>query len=253
MAANIKQTAQNATESQTVARRAAEEARAAGDAAAKAVGAVKSIAERIQVVQEIARQTDLLALNAAVEAARAGDAGRGFAVVAAEVRKLAERSQVAAGEIGQLSATTVTTVEAAGSRMAALVPQIARSADLAAQIATASQELATGADQVTQAIGQLNDVTQQTTSASEEVSSTAEDLATQAEALRAGMAFFRTGAEEPARAEAPRPAVLAKAPLPRGTRSSPVRTRGFALDLTSEEDELDAQFTREASTLRAVS
>jgi len=255
MAANIKQVAQNATTAATVARRSADEAKLSGEASSEAVAAVKSIAERIQVVQEIARQTDLLALNAAVEAARAGDAGRGFAVVASEVRKLAERSQVAAGEIGKLSVATVKAAETATQRMLALAPEIGRTADLVEEMNNANQELATGVAQVTLAIEQLNDVTQQTTSASEQVSSTAEELAGQAEALRSGMAFFRTGEEEHAGAETPRPAATPRSPARTARASNPslAPSRGFALDLSSEEDELDAQFTRKASTLRAVS
>ncbi|MEN8837477.1 MAG: methyl-accepting chemotaxis protein, partial [Celeribacter marinus] len=190
MTANIRQTADNASETENMAQKSAEDARASGRAVAEAVNAMKTIAERIMVVQEIARQTDLLALNAAVEAARAGEHGRGFAVVASEVRKLAERSQTAAGEISGLSGDTVTAAEEAGRMLEGLVPDIERTAQLVSQISGASQELATGAAQVNTAIQQLDKVTQENTSAAEEMSSTAEELSSQAEALRAAIAYF---------------------------------------------------------------
>lgn len=239
MAANIKQTAHSASEAESSARRSAEEARLSGQATAEAVAAVKTIAERIQVVQEIARQTDLLALNAAVEAARAGDAGRGFAVVAAEVRKLAERSQVAAGEIGRLSSATVSVAETAGQRLTALVPEIGRTAELVAQMASANQELATGAGQVTLAIEQLNQVTQENSSASEQVTNAASGLAAQAESLKEAMAFFRTREEQ-------HPAPAKRRPA--GPTALPAASsKAFAFDLVTEEDELDARFAAQAA------
>jgi len=254
MTANIKQTAHSASETEGVATRAAQEARLSGEAVNEAVSAVRTIAERIQVVQEIARQTDLLALNAAVEAARAGDAGRGFAVVASEVRKLAERSQGAAREIGQLSTRTVQVAETAGRRIEGLVPEIERTAGLVSQISTANQELATGAAQVALAVEQLNQVTQENTSASEQVSSTAGELAAQAEVLRSGMGFFRTGKEESTISREASPVQAAPRPTP-STAAKAASARGFAFDLTamSDEDELDAQFTRKAVVLQTAS
>jgi methyl-accepting chemotaxis protein len=238
MTANIKQTAQNASETEAMATKSAADARASGQAVTEAVSAMKTIAERIQVVQEIARQTDLLALNAAVEAARAGEHGRGFAVVASEVRKLAERSQTAAGEISHLSASTVRAAEGAGQMLVGLVPDIERTALLVSQISTASQELATGAAQVNLAIQELDRVTQENTSASQAMSTTADHLSSQADTLRRSRAFFRTG-EELATATTP----VAKPDAKPGVEPRP-KSGGFELDMGSNEDELDAQFVR---------
>ncbi len=259
MAANIKQTAQNATETEAMAVKSAADARASGKAVTEAVEAMRTIANRIMVVQEIARQTDLLALNAAVEAARAGEHGRGFAVVASEVRKLAERSQTAAGEISALSSSTVQAAEEAGRMLDGLVPDIERTSSLVSQITGASQELATGAAQVNLAIQQLDRVTQENTSASEEMSATAEELSGQAEALRSTMGFFRTrsGARAPEAASAPSaPEPAAAARAPRAPRRTPGKGRlsggGFDFDLGSPEDELDRDFVRAERADRAA-
>ncbi|EPC00497.1 hypothetical protein L861_06040 [Litchfieldella anticariensis FP35 = DSM 16096] len=191
MTANIQQNADNAAQTESIARDTAIDAEASGRAVTEAVGAMETIAEKILIVQEIARQTDLLALNAAVEAARAGEHGRGFAVVAAEVRKLAERSQAAAQEISGLSGDTVKAAQSAGEMLTKLVPDIKKSAELIAEISAASNEQNAGASQVNVAIQQLDKVTQQNTSASEEMSATAEELSSQAEQLQATIAYFR--------------------------------------------------------------
>ncbi len=191
MAANVKQTAENALATEQMAVRSAKDAEASGVAVGQAVEAMQTIAEKIAFVQEIARQTDLLALNAAVEAARAGEHGRGFAVVASEVRKLAERSQAAASEIGALSGETVRVAQEAGQMLARLVPDIRKTAELVEDITAACREQDVGASQINQAIHQLDKVTQQNASASEEVSATSVELSTQAQQLQAAIAFFR--------------------------------------------------------------
>jgi methyl-accepting chemotaxis protein len=194
MAANIKQNADNASQTEKIARQSATDAQISDEAVASAVAAMQTIAEKITIVQEIARQTDLLALNAAVEAARAGEHGRGFAVVASEVRKLAERSQTAATEISAMSSQTVKAAREAGEMLGRLVPDIKKTAELVAEISAACREQDIGGDQINQAIQQLDRVTQQNASASEEMSATSEELAAQSEQLQSSIAYFRIDA-----------------------------------------------------------
>lgn len=191
MASNIRQNADNANQTEKIASKSSEDAKKGGEAVIQTVKAMKQIAEKISIVEEIARQTDLLALNAAIEAARAGEHGKGFAVVASEVRKLAERSQTAAGEISKLSSSSTQIAEEAGEMLARLVPDIQRTADLVVEISAASKEQDSGADQINKAIQQLDQVIQQNASASEEMASTAEELSAQAEQLQAAISFFR--------------------------------------------------------------
>ena len=255
MAANIKQNADNAAQTEKISRQSAKDAEASGEAVNRAVDAMRTIADKIGIVQEIARQTDLLALNAAVEAARAGEHGKGFAVVASEVRKLAERSQTAAAEISAVSGDTVKAAQEAGEMLQRLVPDIRKTAELVSEISAACREQDVGANQINEAIQQLDKVTQQNAGASEEMSATSEELAAQAEELQASIAFFRTDsaggrsgrapARAPARASTfkspPKPAArpVAKAAAPaQSFAKSPVhaqqaRAQGFALDLTS--------------------
>jgi methyl-accepting chemotaxis protein len=263
MAATIKQSADNAGQTEKIARQSAADAIASGDAVGNAVQAMQTIAEQIVVVQEIARQTDLLALNAAVEAARAGEHGKGFAVVASEVRKLAERSQAAAAEISTLSDTTVKTAQSAGDMLSKLVPDIQRTAELVEEISAAAREQNAGAGQINTAIQQLDKVTQQNTSAAEEMSATSEELASQAEQLQTVISYFRIDdraanraapAAKPAKTAAKpnlHDAVMAAAPhmAPRlnGKAKPQAEGGGFDLSLDDEQDELDSAFTRRSA------
>ena len=252
MAANIKQNADNAAQTEKIARQSSRDAELSGVAVERAVGAMQTIAEKISIVQEIARQTDLLALNAAVEAARAGEHGRGFAVVASEVRKLAERSQGAAAEISSVSSETVKAATEAGEMLSRLVPDIRRTAELVSEISAACREQDIGASQINEAIQQLDQVTQQNAGASEQISATSEELAAQAEELQASIAYFKVdsvrGATSRAAPPSHRPA--ARTPAKPATRFKPnsvahqqARVSGFALALsTGGPDADDAAF-----------
>jgi methyl-accepting chemotaxis protein len=234
------------------------------------VQAMQTIAEKITIVQEIARQTDLLALNAAVEAARAGEHGKGFAVVASEVRKLAERSQAAAAEIGTLSVDTVKVAQEAGHMLSKLVPDIKKTAELVVEITAACREQDVGSAQINQAIQQLDKVGQQNASASEQVSSTSEELASQAEQLQSTISFFRieeaahqSGAVAPAHLDRAVKDLKVKAASmaaaehggkkPPGAKPAPVARRavkaangagGFAFAMDDNRDDRDAEFQR---------
>ena len=191
MSGNIKQNADNAQQTERLAVQAAEDAEKGGQAVAKTVVAMKEIADKILIIEEIARQTNMLALNAAIEAARAGDHGKGFAVVADAVRKLAERSQAAASEISNLSTSSVEIAENAGEMLNKIVPDIRKTSELVQEINAASTEQSTGADQINLALQQLDQVIQQNASSSEEMSSTAEELSAQAEQLQDAISFFK--------------------------------------------------------------
>ena len=193
--ASIRQNADNARLTDSMAQQAAAQAQQGGTAVQGTVSAMQSIAERISIIDDIAYQTNMLALNAAIEAARAGEHGKGFAVVAAEVRKLAERSQVAAKEIGDLATSTVKQADAAGALLAQVVPAISKTSDLVQEITAASEEQSTGMQQINQAVSQLNGVTQQNASASEELAATAEDMEDQALQLQRVMSQFRLTGE----------------------------------------------------------
>ncbi len=203
MGSNINQNAENAVKTDEIARQAAGDAEDGGRQVEDTVAAMKNIADKISVIEEIARQTNLLALNAAIEAARAGESGRGFAVVAAEVRKLAERSGEAAKEIGQLSATSVDVAEKSGQMLGKIVPDIRRTAELVQEISAASKEQTAGAAQINQAIAQLDQVVQQNASSAEEVASTAQELSGQAQQLQESMRFFKAAETDPLHPEKP--------------------------------------------------
>ena len=243
MSSNIRQNADNATQTEKIALKAAQDAQAGGQAVVQAVGAMKNIAEKISIVEEIARQTNLLALNAAIEAARAGEHGKGFAVVAAEVRKLAERSGTAAAEISELSSSTVTVADQAGQMLTKLVPDIQRTAELVQEISAASNEQNAGAEQINKALQQLDQVIQQNASASEEMASTSEELSSQAEQLQSTIAFFHLGAtaarvtrQAARRGKAQAPRKPAKALPAKGSAA------GLALDMGRDDE--DDEFER---------
>jgi methyl-accepting chemotaxis protein len=193
MAASVNQNKENARVTDKMAEKSAREATEGGDAVNRTVTAMKQIADRIGIIDDIAYQTNLLALNAAIEAARAGEHGKGFAVVAAEVRKLAERSQVAAQEIGQLASSSVGLAERAGSLLEEIVPSIQKTAGLVQEISAASDEQAGSAQHISKAMNQISQATQQSASASEQLSATAEEMSGQSLELQQIMTFFKVG------------------------------------------------------------
>ncbi|OJF96323.1 chemotaxis protein [Rhizobium sp. 58] len=263
MASNIKQNADNAAQTEKIARQSSKDAEASGEAVGRAVAAMRTIAEKISIVQEIARQTDLLALNAAVEAARAGEHGKGFAVVASEVRKLAERSQAAVAEISALSGSTVTVATEAGDMLTRLVPDIRKTAELISEISAACREQDIGASQINEAIQQLDKVTQQNAGASEQMSATSEELAAQAEELQASIAFFRVDTNgRRDQVVAKKTAVVASKPgiKPAQKRVAPMagrsdhsvsaqqaRANGFALDMSMGGPDADDRDFRQSA------
>jgi len=224
MSANIRQNADNASTTERISQKAAADAEEGGTAVMETVDAMKQIARKIGIIDEIARQTNLLALNAAIEAARAGEAGKGFAVVASEVRKLAERSQTAAAEITTLARTSTELSEKAGARIRSIVPDIRKTAELVQEIATSSREQTQGVEQINQALLQLDRIIQQNASVAEEMASMAEELSGQSEAMRNTVSFFRIGGDRAASPEAASPE--AASPAKSGTKPNAAEKKG---------------------------
>ena len=205
---SVQQNSENATETESLSRIASKDAQEGGKAVTQTVQAMRDIAGKISIIEEIARQTNLLALNAAIEAARAGDHGKGFAVVAAEVRKLAERSGVAAGEIRELSGSSVAVAEQAGAMLDKMVPDIQKTSDLIHEISAASREQAAGVSQINSGVQHLDTVIQQNASAAEELASTAEELSGQAQQLQMAISYFDLGDMHTRRPTQPAPRAL---------------------------------------------
>ncbi|WP_207260054.1 methyl-accepting chemotaxis protein [Desulfovibrio sp. Huiquan2017] len=250
MSSSISQNSESSAKTGEIAVRTAQEARKGGEAVRQTVTAMTQIAEKISIIEEIARQTNLLALNAAIEAARAGEQGKGFAVVAAEVRKLAERSGTAAAEIGELSTSSVEVAARAGKMLDAIVPNIEETAELIQEISAASNEQNAGASEINSALQQLDSVVQTNASASEEIASTAEQLSSHAVELETTMTFFNLGHGSagalpagPAKAKlGPAKSKPAPAALPKATGNGKAAAPGHGLDI--DMDESDDAFER---------
>ncbi len=247
MSANIRQNADNAMQTEKIAVKSAADAQEGGKAVAETVQAMKDIAGKISIIEEIARQTNMLALNAAIEAARAGEHGKGFAVVASEVRKLAERSQVAAGEISELSVSSVEVAERAGEMLAGILPDIQKTAELVQEINASSKEQDTGAQQINKAIQQLDQVIQQNASASEEMASTAEELSSQSAQLQSTIAFFKVDGSAAQHGQASRPLTKSASKSEAKGARQPVKVqtrKAVGHDFVLNDLDNDAEFER---------
>ena len=249
MTASITQNTENATVTDGMATKAASDSAEGGEAVRATVAAMKQIAQKIGIIDDIAYQTNLLALNAAIEAARAGEHGKGFAVVAAEVRKLAERSQVAAQEIGTVAGSSVELAEKAGRLLDQMVPNIKKTSDLVQEITAASEEQSSGVSQINSAVSQLSQTTQQNASSSEELAATAEEMSSQAEQLQQTMSFFKVAlaSEPPAKPKGRRPvsspaAKPAISRKPNGRAAEAGHANGFALSAAGVDESKFSRF-----------
>ncbi len=253
MVANIQQNTDNAKQTEKIAETASVEIKSGSDSVEQTVSSMKTIANKISIIGEIARQTNILALNAAVEAARAGEHGKGFAVVAAEVRKLAERSQVAANEINDVSSSSVDIAQKSGELLQRIVPNIQRTADLVQEIASASVEQNSGADQVNNAIQQLNQIVQQAAATAEELAASAEELNSQADYMRELVSFFKLDDTAMPVSKAPLNSGKGTSKTSAGADRQPVKAsstarmpkvNGVKIQLNGSSDSMDADFTR---------
>ena len=251
MSSNIQQNADNSHQTEKLSLKASSDAEESGRAVVQSVAAMKEIASKITIIEEIARQTNLLALNAAIEAARAGEHGKGFAVVAAEVRKLAERSQNAAGEISELSASSVDVAERAGDLLGKLVPDIQKTSELVQEISASSNEQNSGASQINKSIQQLDQVIQQNASATEEMASTSEELSSQARQLQETISFFKIdqvgqagGTVVGHRSPQSKKVVQKRVELPNGVKKPVRELSGLDLKLEKTADFDDSEFER---------
>jgi len=239
MTSSIAQNTENAKVTDGMASKAAQEAAEGGEAVKSTVAAMKQIAKKIQIIDDIAYQTNLLALNAAIEAARAGEHGKGFAVVAAEVRKLAERSQVAAQEIGEVATNSVELAERAGELLGEMVPNIRKTSDLVQEITAASEEQSSGVGQINAAVSQLSQTTQANASGSEELAATAEEMSSQAEQLQQAMHFFKLGNGDRARvtrtASSPQKPLVLKSARAERSETKPMRRLATTLEAAPDE------------------
>lgn len=232
MASSIGKNTESSGETEEIARHTASEARKGGIAVKKTVESMTQIADKISIIEEIARQTNLLALNAAIEAARAGEHGKGFAVVAAEVRKLAEKSGQAANEISELSSDSVEVATQAGQMLDSIVPNIEKTSELIQEIASASGEQNNGADEINKALQQMDNVVQANAGSSEEIASTAEEMSSQAVQLEKVMAFFKL------RARKAKAGPSASAPAPPKKLEAP-KSQGLALEMGEDDDSFE--------------
>ena len=244
MTSSIRQNSYNAMQTEKISIKSSADAKDGGTSVIETVAAMKEIASKISIIEEIARQTNLLALNAAIEAARAGAQGKGFAVVASEVRKLDERSQAAAGEISSLSTRSVAIAEQAGEMLAKMVPDIQKTSELVQEITAASKEQDAGSGQINKAIQQFDQVIQQNASASEEMASTSEELYNQAERLQHSISFFNIGNQVRQSASGNSRNPAGKKQVEAAAHSGKRRSGGVHLQLATGSDHMDDEFEK---------